>query len=256
MKHIDNHVELGLDRLLEQDRDKLNIQLLCKVFLSRYQMLENMLSELNHYIKLDNAYGATLDNWGANFSVARQERGDNSYLQAIYTQILVNNAKGTVGGILSAINMLYSPTSVYLKEFDAYLQLYIREPKHLENIAQIMPAIVAAGVGYSVIYETGNCAPLATFGLVESYLDVDNAALLLDNDEYLIVSNSEIILPDDVFILSSYVQLVHPLILDTEEGEIALLIENEEEEESNLALVDNVDDYMIILGSDLAIAII
>jgi len=203
MSYIDNHVTLGLNRLLEQHKNKLKIGGFLTSLLSRYQLLENSLNDIDKKARLQTATGAVLDRIGVNFNITRNQLSDNWYRQKIYISILVNRSKGNILGISTAINLLYKPQALSIVEYNCLVQINMLLPSNINNLARILPAIIVAGVRYSAVYETANCGTLGSSTIAKVDFDVDKEEdlflLLTDEDKKIQVMNSVTKMPKNIF---------------------------------------------------------
>ena len=252
MSYIDNHVALGLGRLLEQYKNRLRIGKFLTSLLTRYQLLENTLNDIDNNVRLQTATGEVLDRIGVNFNVTRNQLPDNLYRQKIYISILINRSKGNVVGILNAIRLLYNPQSVYIVEYNCLVQINMRLPTNIYNIDRILPAIVAAGVAYSVVYETAHCGSLASLTIGNIDFEVDGQGtiydLLTDADRNFQVKSQVIKIPKNVFKLG--MRIINIQEFKTSEG--IYFVDDTEE----LNVLRDISDHTLIKGSDLAIRIL
>ena len=214
MSYIQNHIALGLNRLLEQYKNKIKISGVLSSFIRGYQSLEDVLNDINKYARINKARGKVLDRIGENFKVARNELTDTLYLQKIYTSILISRSKGNIQGIATAIRLLYNPKSLYIIEYDCVVQINMVIPTNIVNIANILQSIVASGVRAIVVYETLNCGSLASSAIASVQFEVDKedgVYLLQAKTENNVIKNfgvrsSIVKIPKKIFTLSQRFQ--------------------------------------------------
>lgn len=113
---------------------------------------------------IDNARGAVLDRYGANFGVKRGGVNDAFYRLLIKVKMISLLSGGDIDTIITAASSLFNvqPTDIEIKElFPAKVWIYVDEDildaERLEAsdlIAQLMKRIVAAGVGTRVFLRT------------------------------------------------------------------------------------------------------
>lgn len=242
---IDNHRELALERLLEQDKHSNKMRLMFIAFTNRTQSLEDTGLHAYNYTKLANAYGKTLDYLGANYGVKRLGRKDADFRQAIWTQIFINHADGTLSMVSMALRLLYNPIAVRITEYKAYVKIALRQPKQIGYINETMQAILSAGIGYSVIYEPEDCGYLSYISTSSSNLNVGGVPLVLDDDSTLRVRHEVIHSPANPFRLG--LKILNKKSLASSEGGNYFL-----DDDIALKVVDDEEDITIIKGSSLA----
>ena len=251
MSYINNHIYQGLSRLLEQYKSKLKISGLLTSLISRYQLLEDTLNDIDNKVRLQTAVGAILDRIGSNYSVYRNELSDDLYRQKIYTNILINGSKGNVIGIITAIKLLYNPVKVSVAEYNCMVQINIKQPTNLYHIEKVLPTIVAAGVKYSVVYESDKCGTLAslTYGKVDFTVNDQNINedLIVNTTNNLQVIAPVVNVPKNNFKLG--LRLTNTQLYQTSVGTY-LVDENEA-----LNVIPNPTSKTLLKGSDLAMRI-
>ncbi len=205
MNFISDYKERGLDRLLEQYRGSFNLNMLLTAYLESIQQLEDSTHDVYKYTKLENAYGYALDLIGENYNVARQERKDAEYREALQIQILINNSNGTIDSILTAIKVLFKPKLIYIKEFKCYLQIHIKEPIQLDRIFEILQIVITSGVKYSIIYEDTNTGVLARLSSATTNINANTNIgrfQLRSNDNAFKIRSIIAVIPPNAFRLS------------------------------------------------------
>ena len=144
----DNHVEEGLDNLIEQFKEKPKIRAVGKSYLLQIQDLENALSELVFNTTIDNAIGQHLDNLGSIVGEPRAGREDEVYRAAIKARIKLNTSEGTIEDVIElAIAVANAPVSIKIVEgFPASFLAMINEPidPAVTNV-DLMASFIKAG---------------------------------------------------------------------------------------------------------------
>lgn len=113
---------------------------------------------------IDNAQGAVLDRFGANFGVARGGATDMFYRLLIKIKMIAMLSGGDINTIIEAASSLFNvePSKIELKElFPSKVWIYVDEKaldaERLEAaplISQLMKRIAASGVGTRVFLRT------------------------------------------------------------------------------------------------------
>lgn len=111
-----DQISLGISRLLEQFKDKNNINELMISFLEQPEDLESANFELLNDRNVATAIGEQLDVIGLLVNEFRGGRDDEEYRQAIYGRIFVNNSEGTPEEVMSALKIMTNATRVQMWE--------------------------------------------------------------------------------------------------------------------------------------------
>ena len=252
MAYINNHVYQGLSRLLEQYKDRFRIKSVLTSFISRYQVLEDLLTNIDNNVRIQTAIGGVLDRIGAALNVSRDDLSDDLYRRKIYIALLVNKSKGNVFGIINAIKLLYNPQSVSLVEYDCFVQINMRMPTNINHIETVLPAIIASGVGYSIIYESDKCGRLAnlTIGTVDFTVNDQNIEedLIINTTNNLQVKAPVVNIPKNLFKLG--VRFTNTPRYITSEGAYFV------DESEPLYVIPDLTNMVLLKGSDLAVRIL
>lgn len=153
---ITTHVQDGLGRLLEQYKNKANIQGFYTAFLQHIQQLENALFSLDAGRQLWNgtttpAVGAQLDLIGEIVGLPRSGMPDATYLLFIFGKIAENNSDTTIPTILSIIAYLFQATNVVVQEtYPAAISMQVfgsaLSPSLYSSAKQIVQQAIGAGI--------------------------------------------------------------------------------------------------------------
>lgn len=140
-----------------------NIGKLFSVFGWGLGVIEDNAEHVRLWADIDNARGAVLDRYGANFGVARGGASDVFYRLMIKIKILAQLSGGDIETIIEAVAGLYQidAASVELYEiFPAKVQVAIYEedlPAGYDGIkdlvGQLTKRLLAAGVGIDMVYK-------------------------------------------------------------------------------------------------------
>ena len=252
MAYINNHVYQGLSRLLEQYKDRFRIKSVLTSFISRYQGLEDLLTNIDNNVRIQTAIGGVLDRIGASFNVSRNDLSDDLYRRKIYIALLVNKSKGNAFGIINAIKLLYNPQNVNLVEHDCFVQINMRMPTNINHIETVLPAIIVSGVGYSIVYESDKCGRLAnlTIGTVDFTVNDQNIEedLIINTTNNLQVKAPVVNIPKNLFKLG--VRFTNTPRYITSEGAYFV------DETEPLYVVPDLTNMVVLKGSDLAVRIL
>lgn len=147
-----SHAQKANGRLLEQYKERPNLNALVTALINPLQEIELQLELLSTQRWLDNAQGIQLDHYGESVGEERNSRDDTDFRRAIYCRIFINNGGGTPEDIISAINFVYSPKRIiYTELYPAAFQVFIYGEKALTGIKPFMRSVSPAGVGDFVI---------------------------------------------------------------------------------------------------------
>lgn len=115
---VKNHEDQAFNRLLEQFKDKPNIEALLKGWMKGVQTTEDSLFDLLNNRSIQTAFGIQLDYIGKIVGIKRGGRSDSSYREAIQLQILINTSEGTPDDILEILSLITNASIV--KSFPHY----------------------------------------------------------------------------------------------------------------------------------------
>ena len=90
---VKNHEDQAFNRLLEQFKDKPNIEALLKGWMKGVQTTEESLLDLLNNRSILTAFGVQLDYIGKIVGIKRGGRSDESYREAIQLQILITTSE-------------------------------------------------------------------------------------------------------------------------------------------------------------------
>ena len=190
--HTDNHTIIAKDYLLEQYKNKPNINGLLTAIIDPLQDIENKLYEIYRNYSLAEASSYYLDRIGAIIGESRDYREDHEYKLAILVRIISNNGGATPEEIILVLRSIYSIDSIHYSESgSAYFQICIKAASKPKGINQLLYRLKPAAVAIpSIIYISHD--DLFRFTEVESEYDYDNSAYA-----ELIISKYNINLDDD-----------------------------------------------------------
>lgn len=190
IKHIPDHTILAKDYLLEQYKNKPNINGLLTAIIDPLQDIENKLYEIYRNYSLDEASSYYLDRIGAIIGESRDYRDDHEYKLAILVRIISNNGGGTPEEIILILRSIYSIDSIHYSESgSAYFQICIKAASKPKGINQLLYRLKPAAVAIpAIIYVTND--DIFRFTEIESEYDKSSYA-------ELIISKYNISLDDD-----------------------------------------------------------
>jgi hypothetical protein len=171
------HVISGLAKLVEQFKDKVNIEKLLRIILDELDEIEVALTDIQVYKQIDQAYGYQLDQIGSIVGRTRDGYNDADYRSRLKLQIGINNSEGEADRILSVWKTLTNSTIVSMTEsFPAALTLFAQTSTTNPSIVGEIERVSSAGVDLNYVISAGN--PFTFFGGTGSgFGTTDNPAL-------------------------------------------------------------------------------
>lgn len=169
IEKIENHSQLMRSALLEQYRDRVNIEELIAIEAIEIQELEDLFDQMRTEVNLVNGYGKILDLFGANYGEPRNGATDAEYRLKIYTRIAINNGGCDIEFILSTVRRLVDPVSIiYRPLYPANFSLEIRKDELDANVLPLIRSLAPAGVGDVIITNTPEAELFLWGGVVNS----------------------------------------------------------------------------------------
>ena len=149
LSYIDNHTEMANSRLVQQDKESYNTVNFLNAIIDPVQEIEDSFQDLSYKRSLETALGVNLDNFGLIVGEVRDFRKDEDFRVGILTRIIINMGGGTATDIITAINLLYRPRKIEIKEiYPANFSLFIRkEYDNLLGIRGLINSIKPVGIG-------------------------------------------------------------------------------------------------------------
>lgn len=114
---VSNHVQQAIDRLLEQYKDKPNIDGLLTALVEQIQDLESALQDTYDYTDVQTAIGATLDLVGEIVGQARLGFDDDFYRSILLAKVGENVSQGDRERVVQIAKLLTGASLVYLQEY-------------------------------------------------------------------------------------------------------------------------------------------
>lgn len=147
--------EQGLDRLLEQFKDKPNIRGTLGAYLSQTKGVEDLYFDLIENRGLETASGVQLDILGNLFGESRNGKSDEEYLKAIKFTISIDNSKATPDYLMSIVKEFTESTTVnYFQHQPACYQITfdgdVIPDSILDKVIKASPATVNVGLIHSL----------------------------------------------------------------------------------------------------------
>ena len=147
------HADEGLARSLERFKGMPNWELVLKLFLFRWQGMEDVAYALYQGMFLDNAQGPQLDMLGEVVGEPRLGKQDDQYRLYIRARIRINRSNGTVADILEVAKLVLEPTATvtYTPEYPAAYRIDVTGSTiAAHDIRAILAQVKPAGVGFTV----------------------------------------------------------------------------------------------------------
>ena len=106
LSKIETHVIDGLNRLAFQYRGKSNFENLLRVFLNRFQNLENCYSDFYDRLSLTNSSGQQLDNFGKIVGQNRDGNNDETYRILLRAKVGINVSRSLPENLINIVKEL------------------------------------------------------------------------------------------------------------------------------------------------------
>jgi hypothetical protein len=140
-------VERGLIRLASQFQDKPIIESFLKVYLEKLEEVEQGFLQLLNERGISSAIGNQLDLIGKIVGESRLGRDDETYRDALYLRIFINNSEGTPEDVLAALKLITQATYVNMWEhYPASVHLLTNGTSIPNNLAETLKNVVPAAV--------------------------------------------------------------------------------------------------------------
>ena len=149
------------NRLIEQDKQRLNIPKLIGALVSEIQEVENAMFDVYTDCGVYTATGEQLNVVGLLVGESRVGRSDEVYRTAILARIKLNVGAGEPDTIIDAIKQWMNPSLIdFTEPAPAYFTLFVQSAVNIPNIATIVKEISPAGVGSLVSTLPAGLKPL------------------------------------------------------------------------------------------------
>lgn len=140
-------VSLGLSRLASQFQDKPIIESFLSVYLEALEEVESGFLELLNGRGISTAIGNQLDLIGKIVGEDRLGRDDETYRDALYLRIFINNSEGTPEDIMSALKLITQADRVaYWEHYPASVHLLTTGTSIPDELCEYLKNVVPAGV--------------------------------------------------------------------------------------------------------------
>lgn len=189
-----DQISLGLNRLLEQFKDKPNIEAVLTSYLQQINDLEDTYESLLNERSIFTAVGVQLDLLGALVNEARLGRSDSVYRLAILTRIGINNSEGTPNQILSLLKNITGATKVNMWEHFPVSAIYYAnveftgEEDCISNTLQIISPATSGNV--VTLFDPNEDALILSEMVLTEFFMID------ENDNLIVVSEPSTLTTD------------------------------------------------------------
>jgi hypothetical protein len=142
-----DHIEkVGLQLWYYEQSEKL--KQFTEAFLEQVNSIENDVEGILSSFELSSATGIFLDRIGLLVGELRQGKSDDSFRDAIYLRIAVNNSNGTVEDIYQILGLLLgSGTKIILSRTGkAVVSMYVQSPNITDELYELLQQILPVGV--------------------------------------------------------------------------------------------------------------
>lgn len=157
LRHITDHKERALARLLEQFKDKARLNKLIEILSRPFQELEDVYWQLYVSRRLSDAVGDQLDQLGKIVAQTRDGNDDETYRAYIRVKIRILKSRGRADDLLVIARLLGDTLPIRLDEVFPAMALirYDGVPSIDPNlIYKLLRRAKAGGVRVQVMYET------------------------------------------------------------------------------------------------------
>lgn len=117
LEEITNHADLAVELLLEQFKDKENLEAFLRALVGPMQDIEEVAHDLDTEMRLDNSIGAQLDMIGRIVKIARGSLGDDAYRTRLRSHIAANRSEGTPDDVLIVLRLMVALNGISLEEY-------------------------------------------------------------------------------------------------------------------------------------------
>ena len=149
---VDNHTEIAQGYLLEQYKNRPNIEALLKALILPVQELEDTLYIMYLNLSIFAAESFYLYRIGAIIGEKRNYKNDSNYKLALFTRIVANNSGGTPEEIIAIIRSVFNSNKVEYSEYgDASFQVYIETSQSINGINSLLANMKPVGVNIPVV---------------------------------------------------------------------------------------------------------
>jgi len=146
---ITTHVVDAKNRLLEQYKEKPNINALVEIFSNRSQLIETELQKFPNARSINDAVGAQLDQIGSIVGLDRViGQSDENYRAELFVQISINTAQGDPESLILLVENLTQATIVkYVNLGNGNMSFYIDVDIPTDEINILYERIESAALG-------------------------------------------------------------------------------------------------------------
>lgn len=144
-----DQVESGLDKLLEQLKDKPNIRDTITTYLSQSQSTQSTYEQMLDERSVFTAVGQQLDIIGKIVGEGRSARNDTDYRAAIFIRIIINSNNATLPYIKEVISLLSGIDKENIRVVEhhpAGLYIYLTAPTADESLIEVVERLLPVGV--------------------------------------------------------------------------------------------------------------
>lgn len=185
---VTDHVQAGLDLLIQQYRDKPRIAGWLTAYLNRCQELEDAIWSVIVGRLIDAAEGVQLDALGSIVGQVRQGEADELYRIRIRARIAANKSLGTPDDVLNVAIIASNKTPDLVFYTELYPATFHIELFNITAVAaasvihELIHAAKPPGVGFALLYSSFATSGAFTFSDDDSE-QVDAARGFTDNDD-------------------------------------------------------------------------
>jgi len=189
---VKNYVEYGLDKLLQQFKDKEKVVALLTAYLQSLEDTKESLITYANSNNIDDATGVLLDVIGEIVGEKRLGKSDLSYRKAIKNKVVINTSEGTPNQLLEILELLTNNTKMVMYEHFPFLNNYYSNADQMDiSIPQTLLSgspVTTEGVGLYHDPEENAWIPSELSGVGGILVNDDNLDIITDEGKNILIN--------------------------------------------------------------------
>lgn len=161
-----NHIGTGKALLIEQFKDRKNIEGMLSAYLRQIQILENTFWDIINSRLLNTAVGNQLDGLGDLVGEGRLGRNDTDYREAVRLRVRVNRSQGRAEDVMQVANLAAAAVggmAEYQEMFPAVWVVTLFSVSSPSVIARMLQSTKSAATGGYLVFTDVDAAHMFTF---------------------------------------------------------------------------------------------
>lgn len=163
--YIDNHSLKAKTRLIQQDKESYNLNMLLGALVNPIQEIENSFQDLIYECSFLTAVGTNLDNFGSLVGEQRGFRKDKEFRRGLLARIFMNKGGGTANELIHAMKLSFGVDTIEITNlYPACFSIFIEQDVcDLMGIKQFISSISPLGIGDFVVTANASISGLLEF---------------------------------------------------------------------------------------------